>query len=602
MSMVTPRDASTSFPAPEPIRVGVDGQDYEIRGPSEPGLWRDEGMTIETTIPSSYSMGVKESRSQDMTEYKPEDIKTVEYGGYKITYEDSNGKVADYLDAFKVVVDKYKINVTVYNVHDRNNLPYVDTLKSPSRDTLFITNFAVPIVAKWKKDRFKSIKKFKEMSVVQGGENIILKLNDWEVKLEKGQSDSYAYDSGIAEEFCIRDDTNINILGTVDANKIFISFDLMHSSSDDSKRIFLYIVDKAMQVMTDLHDELFGAFDQDTYLQFCNKAFLKMVQEKRRSILAINRQTLDFEHTIFCLQRDKWKLVNELRHMDENEIIQEKKEEYSELVKLASLGGYKEFKIIDGYLYAYTNEITVEYREKNYLLGEFEVKVGGERGELHIRNLTNQRKGYNHPHVNKEGHCCLGNISSDVQKMLGAEQYLMAFQMLYNFLASYDDKNPYTKIDLWDTEWDGKTVVSTELSLADIDEQLERDENDVEPSLDGSVRSPRVSPDVADNLRSLPNDVDREMEQVMARHADGQMLGSRPQTSEERARAIVREEILGVDSDLPATHGNGMEIVRVDMSQPGSESLSPETLRSALTVHGMGEAQEREPATPELQF
>lgn len=443
------------------------------------------GVVYNTGYNYDINNGVSRPK-QKTSPHKLEDIKTVEHNGFIIKYEDNNGKVADYLDIFKQIADKYKLNVTVYNPHgDKTGLPYPTYLIDGSdKKTLYIANYAKAVVSH-QDDRKELMKTISEL--LNDGREIKLKILGKEIKLEEWQSDSWVYEKGISKEFCIYDELAINRLATVDANKIFIGFDLMHSSSQESKEIFNYIVMASMGVIEENEAELFGDFAVESYVKYCNKAFQRMVETKRKEVKNINYSIRSIEKDIFRLERKKLDLFNELRNLDENKVKEEKKKEYEEIVGMITLGMYKEFKIKNGVMYGYTHEITVNYKNRDYKLGEFEVTIGGDNGDLKINNLTNKRKGFNHPHVNREGHCCLGNISADVRKMIGAEQYLSAFQMLYNFLASYDDSNPYTKIDLWDVDWDGKTVISAEMTLEEVDRDME----------EGDRENPRPTPETA---------------------------------------------------------------------------------------------------------
>ena len=446
------------------------------------------------SVTGSYTTGTANTTSRERQETSKFDFdkaKTVEYNGFKIKYEDNNGQVSFYLDLFREIVDKYKLNIVVVNPHGMLNVktPYARELKDlVKNDTLYIANFSQSVCKVWSSQMLADVERGKYMkeidpTIIHDSREIVVKVNDKKMILENFQGDSWVYDTDMDEAFIVFDELEQNRLATVHANKIFIGFDLMHSSSDQSKEIFRYIIERGMTIIEEHSEELFGDFSEDSYVQYCNKAYLKALNDKRKEVKEINWVISQQEKNIFEHERKKLNILNELKNMNEESVKNAKKEEYSEITKLVELGMYKEFKIRDGKLLGYTTEITINYEGRNYKMGEFEVSISGESGFLNITNLTNQRKGYNHPHVNREGGCCLGNVRADIHKMIGAEQYLLAFQMLYQFLASYDSHNPYTAIDLWDVEWDGETVISAETTIEELDRNLETIEDEtMEPT------------------------------------------------------------------------------------------------------------------------
>jgi hypothetical protein len=64
--------------------------------------------------------------------------------------------------------------------------------------------------------------------------------------------------------------------------------------------------------------------------------------------------------------------------------------------------------------------------------------LGGEAASLRIANTTNPQQGRPHPHVGGDGVPCLGNIGETVGNLIGACEFVGAFEQVLQYLESYN--------------------------------------------------------------------------------------------------------------------------------------------------------------------
>lgn len=103
-----------------------------------------------------------------------------------------------------------------------------------------------------------------------------------------------------------------------------------------------------------------------------------------------------------------------------------------------------------------TVNIEIEYRRTVYDIGKFVIYISSDISTGWVvlyKNLTRVAGGgYHHPHVNSDGHPCLGNIQECLPQMIGAHQYAAAISVAIQYLKSYSndgDGKPYTDIQNW---------------------------------------------------------------------------------------------------------------------------------------------------------
>lgn len=100
-----------------------------------------------------------------------------------------------------------------------------------------------------------------------------------------------------------------------------------------------------------------------------------------------------------------------------------------------------------------THPIDLEYDGCTYHFESFEVEVNLRQGKVFISGGT-ERNGYVHPHVSDEkSNICWGNIGHLVNRLAGELDLFGLFQLVHQFLNSYNSSDPFQRIEKWDPDW-----------------------------------------------------------------------------------------------------------------------------------------------------
>jgi len=126
---------------------------------------------------------------------------------------------------------------------------------------------------------------------------------------------------------------------------------------------------------------------------------------------------------------------------------------FVDLMKLVP-GIYRGFRLENDSLIGQTHEITLSYDGSDYKFEPYDVQVNLRQGKVFISGGTNVN-GYIHPHVTDEpSGICWGNIGHLVSRMAGELDLFGLFQLIYQFLSSYNPNDPYQRIERWDSDWE----------------------------------------------------------------------------------------------------------------------------------------------------
>ena len=100
-----------------------------------------------------------------------------------------------------------------------------------------------------------------------------------------------------------------------------------------------------------------------------------------------------------------------------------------------------------------TYHIDIEYDGFTYSFEPFKVEVTLREGKVFITGGTDCN-GYIHPHVTSEsGNICWGNIGHLVSRLSGEMDLFGLFQLIHQFLTSYNASDPFQKIEKWNPDW-----------------------------------------------------------------------------------------------------------------------------------------------------
>ncbi len=139
---------------------------------------------------------------------------------------------------------------------------------------------------------------------------------------------------------------------------------------------------------------------------------------------------------------------------------------FAEFKQLYEIEGVESVKslddrlIIDTYNIFITTQKPGEKKDRTFDIGKFRIEIyfNGENGGLRFFNTTRQGKGttensYNlhHPHVNKSGDPCLGNITAMIGKLIAEYQFAGLTALALQFLESVnlDDDAGKRIFDCW---------------------------------------------------------------------------------------------------------------------------------------------------------
>jgi hypothetical protein len=126
---------------------------------------------------------------------------------------------------------------------------------------------------------------------------------------------------------------------------------------------------------------------------------------------------------------------------------------FCDLMKLVP-GVYVGFRIEDDCVIGTTHSIDIEYDGCTYAFGAYDVEVNLRQGKVAIGGGTNVN-GYVHPHVTDEkSNICWGSCGHLVSRLVGELDLFGLYQLVHQFLTSYNPSDPYQRIEKWDPHWE----------------------------------------------------------------------------------------------------------------------------------------------------
>ena len=166
------------------------------------------------------------------------------------------------------------------------------------------------------------------------------------------------------------------------------------------------------------------------------------VDRKTREITELVRKNEELRDALEHLEHCK------PRRVEENAL-----REFAELRRLTPRP-FAEIDFDEGSLRAKTGPIEIDHDGDWYALGRFLVEISFDKDRLSITQLVQDRiiDSYPHPHIDSSGSPCLGNISVSLAKLLALKQYPQALVVIHQFLESYNEDNPYSRIEKWDPD------------------------------------------------------------------------------------------------------------------------------------------------------
>ncbi len=125
---------------------------------------------------------------------------------------------------------------------------------------------------------------------------------------------------------------------------------------------------------------------------------------------------------------------------------------FVEMMKLVP-SCYSHIYVVDKSVIAETYPITLEHDGGSYNFEPYVVEVDLDKGKVLISGGT-ECNGYIHPHVTDDpNNICWGNIGHLVSRLAGELDLHGLFQLVHQFLHSYNSSDPFQKIEKWDPDF-----------------------------------------------------------------------------------------------------------------------------------------------------
>lgn len=280
---------------------------------------------------------------------------------------------------------------------------------------------------------------------------------------------------------------------------LYIVNDFTHSRNPDeliiSRKVFDYIFSKACNEL-----QLINRF-KNSYEEKAKNALTKALQsqlartlEKERIQLKAANDTIaqyttgivDCERRIMVTQQVISGMEKEVGNLEHT-----MQKRWNDLQRLSESPFYESISFEQDSVVARTAPIICRYRDKVFYYGKYTISVSfaGATTITADNRIDNQ---YDHPHINK-GNVCWGNFSGVIPKLIGACQFDVALNMIYQFLEHYDEANPYCKIDRW--------PVATKEQIAE-DEQRKKEMAQGPAATESKSKKSKQSKVVAEKIAS----------------------------------------------------------------------------------------------------
>jgi len=109
----------------------------------------------------------------------------------------------------------------------------------------------------------------------------------------------------------------------------------------------------------------------------------------------------------------------------------------------------KDIKIKDKVIYVFTKPVKLKVGNYIYDLGCYEMVLdllsSNTRLRVFNQNIADRKK--QHPHIDSEGHCCLGNIQNKITKLLDNNKFAEVITIIIAYLHAYNATGAYINIE-----------------------------------------------------------------------------------------------------------------------------------------------------------
>jgi hypothetical protein len=256
-------------------------------------------------------------------------------------------------------------------------------------------------------------------------------------------------------------DTNGDVIAEIVENNLYILNNLPRVSGDNVTRIFERIMSAYFAIRKQpesLISKIKMGFKKTLPTNSARRQFINGCT----SLIDINVSAMErtVEKCDYELSVCNQSIVNysrerdiTLQKLEPMKISRTKREEWAdkEYDTLCAIPHIKNVEMENNVLKLYTDLIKITYNDVLYNMGEYKIEIytDGSNEGVRVFNLTKQREGLQHPHIHRNGHCCLGNIAQGVGKLVAEYEYTVLAQLIVNYLQTYNPSSEYGSIRLW---------------------------------------------------------------------------------------------------------------------------------------------------------
>lgn len=257
-------------------------------------------------------------------------------------------------------------------------------------------------------------------------------------------------------------DQNGNEIARVLYNIIYIPFDLIPNGGNlkFSFCVLRHILEQARELLSfdnTKWKELQQRESLNSYIRLIKESFMREAKLSQQRLESLDKEISDFARRLQNAYReahDEKEKFETLSGRDTTHLEIKAKEDFGKMGRMIERGTYEDINFSSGVCIAKTGQCFVSHAEKRYFVGRFEIRI--EKDRVSYTNLD-YSNGYPHPHISGSN-ACYGNIGSALAKLIGRKEYLIALDLIFRYLNSYNHGDAYVKVDHNDNRWHWKEV------------------------------------------------------------------------------------------------------------------------------------------------
>lgn len=234
-------------------------------------------------------------------------------------------------------------------------------------------------------------------------------------------------------------------------------------STQAVRRIFEAVVPPALERVLENIEEYGYAREREAFARMKIQGWEDRYQQWQTD-LRYNESDLDSAcRQVERLSRACAELRQKIQAYEEHTRVELKSQAEGEFDQLRNMTPepFTGISLDNGTLKIQTCPVTLEHEGQMYEMGRFEVQVRLSDFRLRIKAYEDNHfvDDYFHPHLSaSEGQPCWGNIAPAVSQLIGERELSGLLPVIWSFLTSYNDENPYIPIDRWDPDYNPDQV------------------------------------------------------------------------------------------------------------------------------------------------